>query len=447
MGLIFSYPTLVYYFALLISVPLALRSPYRAFLFVVFGLSARHFAAAVQTRIIFGQYINLNDALILIGLLALFINVVVQRKPLRTPPPVLMLYVLLLISIVLGYFAVGDFDENVIRYSKYSLVFPTVFLLSVNFVTDSDRAKQFVWVLFAGALVGTVHHISLSVQAYRPGADLQTVRDIGFLLHPGYYFLVAAVHGRILVRKPRLILLLTLPLFAVSTLLDQTRSVWFGMVGAIVLMPLVLRMPVKRLARTGFVFLLVYLCVTFLVPYLLPGTSPFAAIENRLNLITHQYGETTSSRETGAREELNAWLSGNLLLGRGMGSQASFSDTPRGSDEVAYGHIGYVAYLTYTGMIGFIVYALYIPYCVIRSAKQILASADQDDFVQLIAVMGVVGVLMHIFIAAFTAGYISPSNAGLYYGATLGLLATTRQEELIGSVQHLNIYRQHRPNI
>jgi len=429
MGLLTSYPSEIFYLVLLIGIPLAFLSPYKAFLFVVFGLSARHFSASVQTRIFLGPYFNLNDALILTGILALFINVVGQKKPLRFPLPVALLFFMLMISIAHGYYAVGDFDINVIRYSKYSLVFPTVFLLSANFLSDSKRAQDFFFVLLAGGMTASLHHIYLSIQAYSNGLTFQSARDIGFLLHPGYFLLLSATQDQFYFRKKRIALALALPLFTVSLILDQTRSVWFGMFGAALLTPFVLKSPLKRLGRLICIFLFLYLTTTFLFSYFFPGAALSENIQSRLDQISDQYASGTNSRQIGARVELDAWLSSNILFGRGMGSQATFSEKYLGDDSIAFGHIGYVAYLTYTGLIGLFIYAVYIPVKILSIGKRLHDFSQDEDFIRLVAVMGIAGILMHAIISAFTSGYVSPSNMGLYYGAVIGLSHITQKKE------------------
>lgn len=437
MRLLSAYPVELFYVVLVIGLGLALFSPYKAFLFSVFGLSARHLAASVQTRIFLGPYFNLNDAFIIIGIAALFVRIVVQRKPLRFPLPAAILFVILIISIVNGYFAVGDFDINVVRYSKYSLIFPILFLLSANFISDSKSAKEFFFVLLAGGITASLQHILLSVQAYSVNLAVLKVRDIGFLLHPGYYFLLAALQERFDLRKERIILLLSLPLFAVSLILDQTRSVWLSMFGAALLTPLVIKIPIRRLARIAFASPFFFLAIVVLFPYIFLGESPVEIVEVRLAQMFEQYSSGTSGREIGGQLEWNAWLSGNILIGRGMGSQAAFAGGYLDDESAAFGHIGYLSYLTYTGLLGFLVYSIYIPVEVLRAGKRLYDSSQHEEYVRSLAVIGISCILMHAIVALFTSGYIGPTNAGVYYGAVLGLAYALNAKE--GAVYAVNI--------
>lgn len=440
MRLLPSYPTELFFLVLLVGIPLAFLNPYKAFLFVVFGLSARHLAAAVQTRIFPGPYLNLNDGLILVGVLALYINIVIQGKPLRVPRFLGALFLTLLVSIAIGYFAVGEHDINFIRYSKYSLVFPLLFLLSINFITDSRRARDFFLVLLFGGIVASLHHIILTIQAYSIGMSLLTMRDIGFLLHPGYFLLLSALQERLDSRKVQTMIITSLPIFAASLILDQTRSVWISMVGATVITPFLLRLSFKSVMYRVILLLVMCFFLVLLFSLFFPGSSPFDIVLQRVEQLQLQYVTATSSREVGGEVEWNAWLSGNVFLGRGMGSQADFAHNFLEDNTVAYGHVGYISYLTYTGLIGFIIYAVIMPMEVVKRGVRVYASYQHDSYVRSLVVMAIAGIVLHAIVAVFTSGYISPSNAGLYYGAVIGLSYSVREKEVSKSIKRIAAY-------
>jgi hypothetical protein len=77
---------------------------------------------------------------------------------------------------------------------------------------------------------------------------------------------------------------------------------------------------------------------------------------------------TDFSHGTGREEvipaELNAWLEGNWLVGRGLG----FQNGPGMDENLAWGHNGYTSYLSNLGLLGFAAYGLAVPLIVARWA-------------------------------------------------------------------------------
>ncbi len=156
------YPLPVFYAALIIGVVLVCYRPQWAFLFIVFCLSVRNYHLAVYTRTPFlGEFVNLNDLFLWIGVAALLMNGI-RKSRIWFPPIVLAIIGILLAGTFQSLFLYG-FNYFVMRDIWASWIFPIMFLIGVNFVRNNEDSRLFIWALFLGSLGAAIQHI-ISVQ-------------------------------------------------------------------------------------------------------------------------------------------------------------------------------------------------------------------------------------------------------------------------------------------
>ena len=122
------YPVEVFYLAALIGVVLLLVRPRWALPFIVFGLAVRHFHMAAFTRIpALGEYLNLNDLFLWIGVAAM-VRLIWGNRRLWAPNILLAIFGILVLGTFQVLFQYG-FNRDVMQELWRSWVFPIVFWL------------------------------------------------------------------------------------------------------------------------------------------------------------------------------------------------------------------------------------------------------------------------------------------------------------------------------
>lgn len=418
------YPESFIYIAILIGGMLALFQPYRAFLFAVFSISALDLNAAVLTRTFLGPYLNLFDVFILVMLLALAVHLLVQKRPLVLPRPVIWIFIVWIMGTILGLWELGRRYE-ILRASRWVLNFPIAFLVAANLVSDVDRAERLVLTVFFGALLTSIQHV---VGVHGDSSNTLLLRRMGFIFSPGIYLLVATTQNQFFKKRAgyiRILFFLGVPIFAISLLLSSTRSLWISVIAA----PLILAFLLGKLdgmPRIMTMGLIIVLLVMLVFPVVLPSLDPVNLVYSRYETLRDEAlrYQSTRTRVAVARVETQAWLEGNWLIGRGLGFHWADEYYSVFGKEVAWGHLGYIAYLARLGLVGLFVYGIYVPLSGIRAARRLYLNSS-DDTLRELASLGLACFIVNSVAHSMSGSYLQLGSviSGLLFGAVISMEA------------------------
>jgi hypothetical protein len=242
---------------------------------------------------------------------------------------------------------------------------PVFFIISATMVDSKEKLKPLLIALFLGSIVSAIEHFMfVRFNIDISGGSIAYARTISFL-SPGIFFSIA-----ILIWMPKLnprdklIIIISCIIFVISTLLNQTRSIWLSTVAALIV-ALLLFNPKKLIVKiftfptilTGF-----FICVLVTTGLLFPEIDLVQMIIDRLAGLKTQYYSFT--RLLSFKLEMNAWWNGSLIFGRGLWFFSEYTD----STIIAWGHLGHVTILSQLGIIGLVVYSFYLPATIIRAS-------------------------------------------------------------------------------
>lgn len=418
------YPSELIYAVLGIGILISVIRPYYAFLFSVFCITSVDIVGAKLTRSVFGVYFNLLDAFIVIILFACFIELAASSRKSRffLPGPVLCAFIAIILGLFLGIFELG-FKYEVMRAGRWALNFPLCFWAAANVVNGEKRVRQFVLTLFMGSALGALSH-TIFIFEKLPNITLSgfaAVRNFGFLYSGMAYFLIAAtqewsfINGN---RYLRFIWRISIPLFALSVIFAQSRSIWVSVIAVCLVLPLLL----KKVSNFGKLLLLgVTVIVLFLIlsNTILPEYDLPAMVTNRL-----YFDQRDFSRLNAVQVETRAWITGNLLFGRGLAYNAA-DDFVRFYGEnartVSWGHLGYISYLAQLGLFGFLIYAFYIPILGLLTAYRLYQTGCSENIYRL-SILGMSCVLYTLILFTMNGSFLQPEMIvpGLIIGACIG---------------------------
>ena len=212
-------------------------------------------------------------------------------------------------------------------------------------------------------------------------------------------------------------------IFAISLLLSLTRSLWIAVIAA----PLILALLLGKsggMPRIILVGLIIILLVMFVSPVVVPSLDLADLVYSRYETLADEVLRTQSTRTriAVARVEIQAWLDGNWLIGRGLGF--FWTDEYYGffGKEVAWGHLGYIAYLARLGLIGLFVYGVYLPLSGIRAARRLYLYSG-DDILRELASLGFACFIVNSVAHIMSGSYLQLGNvvSGLLFGAVIGM--------------------------
>ena len=438
------YPLIVFYAIGLTGFLLVVFRPYWAFLFAVFCLAARNFQAAVFTRSpLLGQYCNLNDLLMWIGLLAL-LRLAFQERELWAPK-------ILVAILAINFFGAFDslFEYGFIAHVQRSLwaaaIFPTMFLVAANLVSSQEKARYFYWALFTGALLAAIQHLFLvdsQINVRGASAGEFDIRSISYIFSGGIFLAVSAIfiNVRRLVLRPLigLIWLGGIGLIALSYLLSFTRTLWVGTAVSVLGVWLVTSWQSRQISRVFsrsiyavFALFLVIACTFTISAALFPHLDLEGMVMKRLDFLEHRdvFDKSYETREQGFRTEINLWLEGSMLWGVGTTMPPALAEAsiPGKGERAdlnigALGHVGLSSYLARFGLLGLIVYGLLLPLLTIKAGK-IIYSEHRRDYTGALA-LAAMALGFYDMATIFSSNHYLGATShipGLIYGALWGL--------------------------
>ena len=425
------YPVEVFYLAALIGVVLLLVRPRWALPFIVFGLAVRHFHMAAFTRIpALGEYLNLNDLFLWIGVAAM-VRLIWGNRRLWAPNILLAIFGILVLGTFQVLFQYG-FNRDVMQELWRSWVFPIAFLVSANLVRDSQDARLFFWALFLGALGAALTHllfIQYRIETY--GASLGYMRTISFGMSGGIFLVVSAffIDMRKVFRNFHLFLfwIIGTSIIAISYLLSFTRTWWVGAcLAGIALGILFYREQGKTSYRFGYsLVLLVIMVLAFGVTnkVFLSGVNLTKTIDERADFVRYEdtFEEAYQTRESGMETELEMWKNGTIIWGVGASYPPSIREASI-EDTGAVGHVAYSVYLAHFGLIGLLIYGFLLPYLTIKVGRRYYLHHPYD-LGGVIAITAMALAFFDFFTLLSSNHYIASTSQvqGLIYGALWGL--------------------------
>jgi hypothetical protein len=430
---IHGYPVEVFYVAAFIGLVLLLLRPKWAFFFSVFCLSMRHFYMAAFTRTPFlGEFFNLNDLFLWIGVLAMLRNVW-NDKSIHMPP---------ILAAIFGVITVGSFqvlylyglNHDVMQEIWRAWIFPIMFLVGANVVRENEDARPFFWVLFLGSLGAALQHLlflQTKIEIGEVSAVMAQLRTVAFIMSGGIFLVVAALYldmRRILGNAYLFVFWVTgVYLIGLSYLLSFTRTWWVGAIlAAAALFAIFYREWGKLLPRIGYtVVLLLLLFVAFRVVNLfsLFNADLTRTVEQRADFMRYEdsFDEAYHTRESGMETELNLWQNGTIIWGVGTSYAPSYLESTIESSG-AMGHVAFSVYLAKFGLIGFTVYGLLLPFFTIKYSRRYYLQ-HMYDYGGVVAVTAMALACFDVFTLASSNHYIASTTQvqGLIYGSFWGL--------------------------
>ena len=448
---IHGYPPELFYLVALIGVVLLIFRPRWALPFLVFGLAVRHFHMAAFTRIpALGEYLNLNDLFLWIGVAAIF-RLSMENRRLWAPNILLAIFGILVLGTFQVLFQYG-LDRSVMQELWRSWIFPIAFLVSANLVRDSQDARHFFWALFLGALGAALTHllfIQFRIEAY--GASLGYLRTISFGMSGGIFLVVSAffVDMRKVFRNSYLFLfwIVGVSIIAISYLLSFTRTWWVGAFLAVIALGILFyREREKTPYRLGYsLVLIVVMVLAFGVTnkVFLSGINLTETIDERADFVRYEdtFDDAYQTRESGMETELGLWKNGTIIWGVGASSPSIMEATI--ADTGAVGHVAYSVYLAHFGLIGLFVYGLLLPYLTIKVGRRYYLHHPYD-LGGTIAITAMALAFFDFFTLLSSNHYIASTSQvqGLIYGALWGLSHSSSLKAAESSPVKIMVNRQ-----
>ncbi len=425
------YPSILILIVLGIGVPLALLRSYSAFLFGLLVIVAGNTARFNQTRLPgLGPFLNMADACLFVMLVAFFFDRIVRKKPIKFPPVVGLLLLVLSIGAIQSLWKLG-WTYDTIRASRWALDLPFGLFLGANMVTTAKRTQSLIAILLLGTVLSAGQHVFLAASIWHSMSltmdDYHLMRTIAYGGMSGIFLLTAVIWEFPRGWVTRVPYLLVGALLLASQFLNQTRSLWLASVGTIPC--LVLLFPSQHLPRRV-LRLSAALCIIVAVFLLLmhramPGIDPLKLAESRILALAGGgpiSGSQTATRERDFEVEMSHWWEGTLVLGRGLAFFQTIPNPKYKLDVIAFGHLGYVTYLCQLGLVGLFAYGVYLPLRTIHAGRLLWRYSDSRA-IQYLGLLGTASVvcLSITFLMSGSFLNLGACTSGVLYGALWSL--------------------------
>ncbi|MDH4027217.1 MAG: hypothetical protein OEU95_00100 [Nitrospirota bacterium] len=370
------YPGFILYLILLFGIPLALTRPFRAFLLVTFILAAANSKAFTFTRTdLLGPYFNAHDACLLVALAGISPYILFQIKKIQVPDITKWIIAVLLIGFVQSWFVMGGTYET-LRALRWAINLPVYFIIAATMVDNNKKVRYLLLALFLGSIVSAVEHIVFVRSAIEHSRfSINNVGEFRTIAYrsPGIWFLLASLVWLPKFRGiDRKLLFGAGILFAISVVLNQTRSIWISSIAALPASFLLFKNRMKniRTILIPLMFIVITASAMFLLPHITREIDPINIITERLETFSDPDIRylTTITRISALEREIDAWSSGTLILGRGL---AYFMPLHAPNDHIAWGHLGHVTTLAQLGLVGFAIYSIYLPFTVVTACRKL----------------------------------------------------------------------------
>lgn len=434
------YPQIVVFAVLGVGLTLAVVKPYAAFLLGVLLLAAGHADAFTQTRTeLFGPYLNLTDACVLIAITGFFIDRIAARRTIRVPEIVPLVLLVLIVASAQTFWKLGWTYET-LRALRWAMSLPLGFFLGANMVTSIDRAKKLIAAVLLGVVLAAIQHVFFVAGVWRSRSlsmeNYELMRTIGYSGGRAASFLLTAVIWGLPSALGRKVLCLSIGILLLATIfLNQTRSLWLATVGAVPCLLILFRTrgSLQRVSKFAAVLCVVVLALAAGLQRIMPGLDVSGLVGNRFERLVSDESVRVhmGTRERSFTAEMGNWMEGTMIFGRGLYFFQTIEKAEDAEYKVAFGHLGYVTYLSQLGLTGLLVYGLWLPFGVIRNSRRLWL--DQDDPVARYMGLFAGATIIHASLMfVMSSHYLSVSSfvPGLLYGGVWSLATRIVESEM-----------------
>ncbi|MDH5716434.1 MAG: hypothetical protein OEZ22_02215 [Spirochaetia bacterium] len=413
---------------LFLGILLIIIKPYYGFLYIVFWNAAADYAAFTLTRFSFlGPFFNAHDACLLIGIIALAAHIFVYNKKLIIPNIVIWIFIVLLIGFFQSIIIIG-WEYEIIRSLRWAVSLPVYMIIAVNIIDKEEKINLFLLVLFIGSLASALNHIifvqekiSLSEVSSH---DINLYRTIAFR-NPGLWILLT---GLFYLPKNlpinRIYIWLAALLFAISTLLNQTRSIWIASIFSLI--PLIFLFPQKKssikLLLIPFSIFFLYMAMQTLSSYIFPNFNVDNIITSRISTLIEESdrAQSTITRQLSYKREMEEYMKGTLIFGKGLSFYMPFVDETYGSFRVAWGHLGHITTLAQFGIIGLFIYSFYFPFKIIKISRELWKS--NSEVIKFISILAGLIMIWNWICFLMSDSFLTIHNIdAIIFGTAIGL--------------------------
>jgi hypothetical protein len=374
------YPSVVLYITLIIGLPLALFKPYKGFLVITFLACAADSTSLTYTRTQFlGPYFNANDACLLIALTATISYGVLLKNKIRFPDVTKLMVAVLLIGFFQSLIMVGESTYEVLRAMRWAVALPVYFVFAATMVDEEKKVKMLLIAILLGSIISSLQHIIFVKSRMETfilmGDSVGVFRTFAFS-NPGLWLLLAGIVWMPKIRSfYRPLIYISAVMFAASVFLHQTRSIWISSIAALPI-AFVLFMQkdiVKKSIIISISVLVLFVGVLQLISHVLPEIKPNDIILQRIGPYAEQDTryESTLDRQMDFKLEVEEWMKGTLIFGRGLTYFSAGSYESYDTDDVAWGHLGHVTTLAQLGLIGLFVYSFLLPIIIVNNSRKL----------------------------------------------------------------------------
>jgi hypothetical protein len=412
---------------------------------VVLLLTAGNTAAFNQTRsVILGPYFNLSDSCVLVALMALLFDKLRSKKSLSIPFVVPVFLFVLTIAACQSFWKLGWTYETARAY-RWGIQLPIAYFIGANLVTSEARAKQLVGVLLTGAILAAIQHLIISSVFWNLASlNMQSYHRMRTIAYKGGSLFTAFLLSGVIWKVPRGILrkglsAITGVLFLATLLLAQSRSVWLATLGAVpcLLVLLKRRNRVMNIMRLGIIVVLMVFATAWVCEHVMPGLDISDMVIDRVKLLVKRdtMGVHMGTRERAFKTEMNSWMDGTLIFGRGLYFYQTVRNPESYAKRIAFGHLGYITYLSQMGLIGLVAYGLYFPLKILQDGRWLWRYGELP-IIRYMALLGTASIIclsiMFIMSSSFlNLGYFAP---GVLYGSMWSLARTRKETTAINDV-------------
>jgi hypothetical protein len=431
------YPQFVILLVLGIGIPLAILRPYKAFLLAVLLLTAGNAATFNQTRTsLLGPYLNLGDACLLVALVALFFDKFRSKGPVWLPAVVPVLLFVLTIAACQSFWKLGWTYETARAY-RWGLEVPLAFLIGANLVTSTARAKKLLAAVLCGVILSAVQHLFFASTVWRSRSlNMQTYHMMRTIAYWGGCMSSAFLVTGVIWKLPaniwkKIPFLIVGVLFLTSVVMNQTRSLWLATAGAVLCLLILFQKGNHMIGilRAGVIVVLLVFITGLVCHCLAPELDVFKIVGDKLSLLAEEdpIQAYTATRINQFNVEMDKWLEGTLVLGRGLSFFQTIRNPKVDRSHIAFGHLGYVTYLSQMGLIGLFAYGFYLPLVVARDGRCLWRHGDLP-VLRYIGLLGAASIIclsiMFMMSSSFLGlGYSAP---GVLYGSVWSLARTAK---------------------
>jgi hypothetical protein len=427
--LAFSFSSIALFIVMGIGLILLISRPYWAFLFATLvSISFSYYTMTFSRFEEVGPYFNMYSACLLISFFAMLVDIFKERKSIYIPKLVIGISAIILMGVLNSWISYG-LTYNILQGFRWVITLPVLFFISANMVWSERRVKLILLTLAAGSLFAEAQHLFLmslfSVKGFA-AEDPTALRITQFELACAQIWLLA---GPFLVNKTmpkKYLQFLFVGVIMAGLITVQSRSVALAFFLCLVVYHLWFLQGrdsyhLKRLSP---------LLLSSLIALMLLGTVKLTAMAG---FYVGRMGHTLSS-EKGIEQdprayafsyEINDWLNGNILIGRGLSYYTDLHHRKMG----ASGHLGYIAYLSQTGILGFIVLGIWFPFSIIFLSRRVFKLPHLPPAISYLAAVTAVCFIYNSFWFLFTNSYLAIHIvAGILAGAIWRISLESKSE-------------------